>query len=113
VLPGVIVGTILTVVLMMGAGEGSKTASEDGRVIYRTYCAGCHGINGRGNGIAADFVGDTKRMAKSDEELLASIRDGMAGRIGIMPAWGNTLTEKQTGEVLRYIRRNFQLGIIE
>jgi cytochrome c oxidase cbb3-type subunit III len=112
-LPGAIIATISVVMLMMSTGDRVETSSEDGKVIYRTYCANCHGINGRGNGISADFVGDIKRMAKSDEELLLSIREGMIGKIGSMPAWGSALTEKQTEEVLKYIRSTFQLGETE
>jgi mono/diheme cytochrome c family protein len=46
-------------------------------------------------------------MAKSDEELLNSIREGFQGEIGIMPRWKNRLTEEEMVAVLKYIRETF------
>ena len=110
---GTIAATLLAVVLMITVGGLESITNRDGGTIYNAYCVNCHGANGRGNGIAADFVGDLERMAKSDEELLLSIREGTTGKIGRMPGWENTLTEEQMIEVLKYIRRHFQLGAIE
>ena len=84
-----------------------KTARE-GVIIYHRYCVSCHGADGRGNhGFAADFVNDKKRMAKSDEELLNSIREGFQGEIGFMPGWKNRLMEEEMVGVLKYIRETF------
>jgi len=58
--------------------------------------------------LAADFVGDKSRLAKSDAALLASIRQGYTGPTGaVMPGWGHQLTEKQMLDVLAYIRNRF------
>tara|TARA_B100000749_G_scaffold265681_1_gene240975 strand:+ start:1347 stop:1751 length:405 start_codon:yes stop_codon:yes gene_type:complete len=88
--------------------EPTPKKAREGVIIYHRYCAPCHGADGRGNhGFAADFVNDKKRMAKSDEELLNSIREGFQGEIGIMPPWKNRLTEEEMIVVLKYIRETF------
>jgi len=78
-----------------------------GMGVYNKHCAACHGLNGKGNGFAADFVNDKERMSKSDEELLNSIRNGFTGKIGYMPGWKNRLTEEEIVGVLKYIRETF------
>jgi len=87
-----------------------------GKIIYERYCHYCHGRQGYGDGPVgtaitphpADFVHDSKRMAKSDEKLFKSISNGVQRKIGgeamAMPRWANILTEKQIWDVLTYVR---------
>ncbi len=88
-----------------------------GKKIYEKYCHFCHGMKGLGNGpvgIAisphpADFVNDTKRMSKSDEELFKSITYGIKKAIGgeemAMPRWKEILSAQQRWDVLAYVRK--------
>ena len=79
---------------------------EAGKVVYKTYCVACHQEDGRGGGTAAaNFAGDRARLAKSDAELLRSIRLGKL-ETG-MPPWGAILNEQQIQDVLAYIRSAF------
>jgi len=78
-----------------------------GMGVYNKHCAACHGLNGKGNGFAADFVNDKERMSKSDEELLNSIRNGFTGKIGYMPSWKTRLNEEEMVAVLAFIRETF------
>jgi mono/diheme cytochrome c family protein len=78
-----------------------------GMGVYNKHCAACHGLNGKGNGFAADFVNDKERMSKSDEELLNSIRNGFTGKIGYMPSWKTRLNEEEIVSVLAFIRETF------
>ena len=89
--------------------EPTPKKAPSGETIYKAYCAPCHGADGTGrNGQwAADFVNDKERMAKSDDELLNSIREGFQGEIGIMPRWKNRLSEEEMLAVLQYIRETF------
>lgn len=98
----------------IAAVRGDRSA---GKTIYERYCHYCHGRKGYGDGPVgtaitphpADFVHDSKRMAKSDEKLFKSIRDGVQRKIGgeamAMPRWAHILTEKQIWDVLAYIRQ--------
>ena len=87
--------------------EAQNADTSLGMGVYNKHCAACHGLNGKGNGFAADFVNDKERMSKSDEELLNSIRNGFTGKIGYMPGWKNRLTEEEIVGVLKYIRETF------
>jgi len=87
-----------------------------GRLLYEKNCHFCHGREGRGDGpvgIAvsphpADFVGDTERMEKSDEELFESITNGVVKELGgeemAMPSWKGILTPKERWDLIAYIR---------
>jgi len=94
-----------------------------GKEIYLTHCHFCHGRTGRGEGpvgIAisphpADFIGDRKRMAKTDEELFESITKGIYKEIGgeemAMPRWAEILTVQERWDVLAYIRQLEREGL--
>ena len=88
---------------------------QRGREVYATWCVVCHQADGRGlNGtLAADFVGDPTRLAKSDTELLKVIRDGSVGTAWAMPPREQSLTEQQMADVLAYIRSAFQAELAE
>ena len=99
------------------ASVSTKTGNpEKGKLIYEKYCFYCHGREGRGDGAIgmavsphpADFVGDKKRMAKSDNELLESISGGIHRDVGgeemAMPRWKDILSEEDLWNVLAYIR---------
>jgi len=87
-----------------------------GKQIYEQYCHFCHGYKGYGDGpvgIAlsphpANFVEDSKRMGKTDEELFKSITEGIHRDIGgeamSMPRWQEVLTDHERWNVLWYIR---------
>jgi mono/diheme cytochrome c family protein len=80
-----------------------------GKKVYDTYCVACHQADGTGMGgmLAANFKTDTARLAKSDAELLVSIREGITGKVGTMPPWGGSLSDQQTANSLAYIRATF------
>jgi len=84
------------------------------RKTYQFYCAQCHGVKGKGNGINAKFLTVPPRdhtkaeylETRSDEQLFTAIQKGglFMGRAPCMPAWGNTLDEKTIHSLVRYIR---------
>jgi len=81
-----------------------------GKATYTTYCVACHQEDGRGGGTgpvaaAANFVDDATRLAKSDAELLRSIRLGLDATG--MPAFGAVLSDQEVRNVLAYVRESF------
>ncbi len=88
--------------------------TEKTRETYQWYCAQCHGIHGKGDGINAKFLtvpprNHTKAKyleTRTDEQLFEAIKFGglSVGRAPCMPAWGNTLSESTIHELVRYIR---------
>jgi cytochrome c oxidase cbb3-type subunit 3 len=85
-----------------------------GKKLYLTYCTGCHGASGRGDGPAgktlpvkpADHTNAQKMSQYTDDHLFTVITKGGAsvGRSALMPAWGAVLKEAQIQEVIGYIR---------
>lgn len=79
-----------------------------GEAVYAANCVACHAANGRGNGgvTGADFVGDRRRLAKNNETLLRSIREGVPNAMP-MPAHRDILTDVQMRDALSYVRAHF------
>jgi cytochrome c oxidase cbb3-type subunit 3 len=82
---------------------------ENGQKIYNTYCVACHGANGKGDGAMAKVLDvkpadhtNGKKMAElSNGDLRKAITDGTDK---FMPAWEGILSDKETDDVLGYIR---------
>ena len=81
----------------------------EGKKLYQTYCAACHGEKGRGDGPAGAAL--TPRPADLAHEAPHE-RDGeLAWKIATgrppMPAWKGVLTETQIWHVVNYIKHGF------
>ena len=103
----------LAVVLLLARTAEAQDRAE-GQKYYVTYCSGCHGESGRGDGPAAESLPvkptnhtDGAVMKQlSDKFLLEIISKGGAsvGKSPFMPAWGNQLREKQIRDIVAYLR---------
>jgi len=89
-------------------------ATANARKTYQWYCAQCHGIDGKGDGINAKFLtvpprNHTKAAyleTRTDKQLFEAIKFGglSVGRAPCMPAWGYTIKEKTIYQLVLYIR---------
>jgi mono/diheme cytochrome c family protein len=81
---------------------------ERGRVLYRDWCATCHGEGGRGDGPDAptlrEHPGDLTDFAQmvtlSDQHIYVNVTEGA----GEMPAFADELTEDERWAVTAYTR---------
>ena len=90
---------------------GLKTAPKfaPGQETFKAICARCHGEKGDGLGVTANYLDPAPRdlskgsflITKSQERLLASVKDGVSGTS--MPPWGKVLTEAQITGTLDYV----------
>lgn len=96
----------------VGAEETQKPADFTdvrGSIVFRTYCALCHGYKADGNGRAARSYSprpaNLTLSTATDEYRALIIRKGGAavGRSQFMPPWGNELTEEQISDVVYYL----------
>jgi mono/diheme cytochrome c family protein len=82
-----------------------------GAALYKRYCSGCHGPDGRGG--AQTFMPHVQNLTAKD--YIEFIPDGFlytviaeggaaAGKSGYMPAWGGTLSEQDIKDVITFIR---------
>ena len=82
----------------------------DGKQIYTTYCAACHGDTGKGDGPAglrlvprpADLQVHMVPGVHTDGELFYWVSYGFPN--SAMPAWQDTLSEQQRWDVINYAR---------
>ncbi len=101
--------TLAAALLTLTALSPDALASdvEKGKTVYTTYCVACHQADGTGmsGALAADFIADKSRLAKTDEQLLKSIAEGVPGTS--MVAWGAMIPEADRKAVLAYIRATY------
>jgi len=85
--------------------------ATDGARLYKRYCRGCHGEDGRGG--AHTFMPHIGNLTKKDYIefipdgfLFTVIAEGGAavGKSGYMPAWRGTLSEQDIKDVIAFIR---------
>jgi mono/diheme cytochrome c family protein len=91
-----------------GAAGATEGISVDlGRRDFRTYCAACHGVSGRGDGTIAEFLtinaADLTRLKKLNAGLFPRerIREVIDGRTEVkvhgprdMPVWGDWFSDE-------------------
>jgi mono/diheme cytochrome c family protein len=112
-----ILPVMLALVLPQSAhAQPAGSESSQGRALYETHCAFCHGSDGR----AETPVGHILRPAPrnftdpiemgrlTDDQIYRAIKDGKPGTA--MAAWGQVLTEPQIGDVMDYIRTFLPAG---
>jgi mono/diheme cytochrome c family protein len=96
---------VCTLVVVGVVSSAAQPAGLDGAPLYRSYCASCHGLSGRGNGPMAEFLrvppSDLTQLTRRhggtfDDDEVARAIDGRS-RIGAhgpsdMPVWGDAFS---------------------
>jgi mono/diheme cytochrome c family protein len=102
-------GLLLASVGYAPAASVPPTDLEQGRALYQRHCAGCHGLEGRGDGEQATSLSprpgnliSAQTSAKSDQELLKIIAKGRPRTA--MVGWEDHLSPENQAAVLAYIR---------
>ena len=83
-------------------------AVEAGKKLYQRYCASCHGPQAKGDGgmslaggTPSDLTDETWDYGSTDGEIFVAIREGVSSD---MLAYQEKLNEKQTWQVVHYLR---------
>lgn len=104
-----LVGTVLALVFLPHPVPRNATPVQR---LYLTYCAECHGADGRGSWRATLFLLHPGNLAQpraldglTDEYLVTLVKDGGApiGKPG-MPAFGYHLPAAEIRNVIEYLR---------
>ena len=104
--------TLVSLGLLSPSGAGQRgerptspapQSSMQGRETFRSRCAACHGLDGRGGEHGPDIVTSPKVRGLPDRALFAIVSHGVP-RAG-MPAFGLLLEPDEIRAVVGYIRR--------
>ena len=114
---GLILLLVVFPVTVFTQGKQAPEASEAGKALYEDKCAHCHGLEGAGDGEAAenllprprDFTRGLYKIRSTesaqlptDQDLFDIIANGMPG--SSMPAWGEILTEDEQWQLVSHIK---------
>ena len=97
--------------------EFSKADVGRGKVLYREYCAQCHGLTGKGDGPAASWLEPRPAIhanipfEKLPMEYLYNVitHGGDAvGKSPNMPYWGLTIGQQGVADVIAYLKATFK-----
>jgi len=93
------------------ADEPPKGDRDRGEKLYSRYCRGCHGEEGKGDGLV--FMPHVDNLTRKgyidqlpDSYLLLAITKGGPGigKSTYMPRWEGTLSTQQMWDIIAYIR---------
>jgi DMSO reductase family type II enzyme heme b subunit len=108
---------ILALIVLLRAPCSFAQDTTAGKQVYQKSCAGCHGDNGAGDGVAAkhmippprDFTGAIYQIRSTasgelptDADLMRAIDEGLPGTA--MPGWQTRLSDRERRDVLAYIK---------
>ncbi|MGE5624245.1 MAG: c-type cytochrome [Bacillota bacterium] len=93
----------------------ATAAAADGKAVFASSCASCHGSAGQGTpGLAPALKGDAFVKGKI-EDVISTVTNGRAGDQKkfkdlpiAMPAWGKSLSAADIKAVVDYIRGDLQ-----
>jgi cytochrome c oxidase cbb3-type subunit III len=81
------------------ATEGPQADPAVGEKLYASYCAACHGAEGKG-GIGSDLTTPDYKYGRTTETVIESIRNG---RPAGMPAFGNQLSAAEHESLAAFV----------
>lgn len=109
---------VLTAEARPGEGQGkpanpvpmSEGSVKAGRAVYGTWCRSCHGLQGRGDGIAApagtkpaNLTDAEWKYGGSDAEIFANIRKGIKPFTAMKPQ-PDSLSDTDIWNAINFIR---------
>jgi glucose/arabinose dehydrogenase len=83
---------------VQGGGRGRGNAAQ---ALYNEHCSGCHGSDAAG-GRAASLFDEVFLKSRTDDQLVAAIRDGIPNTE--MEPFGKALTPEQIWSLVTYIK---------
>ncbi len=102
---------------LLVSGLSAQDGDDLGEVTYVKWCAGCHGVDGTGNGTGAEYMLPRPRdftearyqirttasgELPTDDDILAIIDRGMPGTT--MPGWENLLSDDEKEALVEYLK---------
>ena len=89
----------------------SADSVKAGRAIYAKNCAGCHGLQGKGDGAAApkdstpaNLVAGKWKHGGTDAEIFKSIKEGIGPKPMTMKPWADKLSDEDIWNTINFLR---------
>ena len=90
-------------------------SANDGAGVYSTNCSSCHQTNGAGLPGAFPPLANNAVVTGDPKTVIHIVKFGLHGKIqvgpqmynGMMPAWGQSLSDGQIGSVITFIRSSW------
>lgn len=104
-------GLLLCGAAVLGSGSGAGAGDlENGKVVYETRCAPCHGPEGMGDGPAAAALTPKPRNfrdagfwnGRTVPQLRLAVRDGRPGTL--MAPFAGVLSDAEIDDVVAYLQ---------
>ena len=97
----------VTMLMLSAAARAEETSAPppEGKALYAAKCQICHSADGSPKPalkVTANFKDPAWQAARTDEALIAAIRDGKTGTT--MTAWKDRLTPEQIATLVAHIR---------
>lgn len=88
--------------LALNGRDADEAQADKGETHFKTYCAACHGPDGKGNQAlgAPNLTNGIWLYGGSEEQIAHTLR---AGRNGVMPAFEETLSEDKIHILTAYV----------
>ena len=107
--------TLAAAVVALAPLAAAAQAARTGQQVYAATCAACHGQAGGGNGELFPPLASSEWVTGSEGRLVRIIMHGLTGEIevqgqtfsGMMPPWGQTLSDAEIANVATYVRSSF------
>src|SRR4030042_610947 len=95
--------------ILAGAGllkaQGPEDLLRQGRGIYHDTCAQCHRASGQGLPGTFPALDKNPFVVGDPGPVIATVLNGLKGKLGQMPAWKDKLSDREIAGVLTYIRQ--------
>ncbi len=88
--------------------DAYKGPNPPGAQVYNAFCSACHGADGKGEkGVVPALDGNGMILAAGPHNVINVIIGGVEakGSFGVMPALGDSMTDKQIADVANYVRQ--------
>ena len=97
------------------AAAQDGASANDGAGVYSTNCSSCHQTNGAGLPGAFPPLANNAVVTGDPKTVIHIVKFGLHGKIqvgpqmynGMMPAWGQSLSDGQIGSVITFIRSSW------
>jgi mono/diheme cytochrome c family protein len=96
----------LMLLALKGIASSQTTPPNDpGTTTYKTYCVGCHAVDGSGTALGRRLHAPDLRTKEVKEKPSADLTQIINAGKNAMPAFGTKLNSQQVQQVLDYIHQ--------